>query len=71
VKADYTSKGQTTWRKEAREDFDFEAGPLLFDEGHAGRVSGGAGTCDCAGPAEIDRSGTFVCFTQNGADLFA
>jgi hypothetical protein len=26
VKADYTSKGQVNWRREAREDFDFEAG---------------------------------------------
>jgi hypothetical protein len=25
-KADYNSKGQTTWRKEAREDYGFEAG---------------------------------------------
>jgi hypothetical protein len=31
VKADYTSKGQTNWRKEAREDFDFEAGEQLDD----------------------------------------
>jgi hypothetical protein len=26
VKADYNSKGQVNWRREAREDFDFEAG---------------------------------------------
>ena len=29
VKADYNSKGQVNWRKEAREDFDFEAGEQL------------------------------------------
>jgi hypothetical protein len=29
VKADYTSKGQVNWRREAREDFDFEAGEQL------------------------------------------
>ena len=26
VKADYNSKGQVNWRREAREDFDFAAG---------------------------------------------
>jgi len=26
VKADYNSKGQVNWRREAREDFDSEAG---------------------------------------------
>jgi hypothetical protein len=35
VKADYTSKGQTTWRKEAREDFDFEAGEHLDENDKA------------------------------------
>jgi hypothetical protein len=35
VKADYTSKGQTKWRKEAREDFDFEAGEQLNEEDKA------------------------------------
>jgi hypothetical protein len=29
VKADYNSKGQVNWRREAREDFDFEAGEQL------------------------------------------
>jgi hypothetical protein len=35
VKADYTSKGQTTWRKEAREDSDFEAGEQLDENDKA------------------------------------
>jgi hypothetical protein len=34
-KADYNSKGQTTWRKEAREDFAFEAGDQLSDDDKA------------------------------------
>jgi hypothetical protein len=29
VKADYNSKGQVNWRREARDDFDFEAGEQL------------------------------------------
>jgi hypothetical protein len=29
VKSDYNSKGQVNWRKEAREDFDFDAGEQL------------------------------------------
>ena len=32
VKADYNSKGQVNWRREAREDFDFEAGEQLNDD---------------------------------------
>ena len=32
VKADYNSKGQVNWRREAREDFDFEAGEQLNEE---------------------------------------
>jgi hypothetical protein len=35
VKADYTSKGQVNWRREAREDFDFEAGEQLNEEDKA------------------------------------
>lgn len=35
VKTDRNSKGQVTWRKEAREDFDFEAGEQLNDEDKA------------------------------------
>jgi hypothetical protein len=35
VKADYNSKGQVTWRREAREDFDFEAGEQLNEEDRA------------------------------------
>jgi hypothetical protein len=35
VKADYNSKGQVNWRKEAREDFDFEAGEQLNEEDKA------------------------------------
>jgi hypothetical protein len=31
VKTDYNSKGQVNWRKEAREDFDFDAGEQLND----------------------------------------
>lgn len=31
-KRDYNSQGQTTWRKEAREDFAFEAGDQLNDD---------------------------------------
>jgi hypothetical protein len=34
-KADYGSKGQTTWRKEAREDYGFEAGDQLSDDDKA------------------------------------
>jgi len=32
VKADYNSKGQVKWRKEAREDFDFDASGQLNEE---------------------------------------
>jgi hypothetical protein len=32
VKADYNSRGQVNWRREAREDFDFEAGDQLNEE---------------------------------------
>ena len=32
IKTDYNSKGQVKWRKEAREDFDFEAGEQLNEE---------------------------------------
>jgi hypothetical protein len=32
VKADYNSTGQVNWRREAREDFDFEAGEQLNEE---------------------------------------
>ena len=32
VKADFNSKGQVNWRREAREDFDFEAGEQLSDD---------------------------------------
>ena len=35
VKADYNSKGQVNWRREAREDFDFEAGEQLSDDDKA------------------------------------
>ena len=35
VKADYHSKGQVNWRREAREDFDFDAGEQLTDEDKA------------------------------------
>ena len=35
VKADYNSKGQVNWRREAREDFDFEAGEQLNEEDKA------------------------------------
>jgi hypothetical protein len=35
VKADYTSKGQVNWRREAREDFDFEAGEQLDENDKA------------------------------------
>ena len=35
VKANYNSKGQFTWRREAREDFDFEAGEQLSDDDKA------------------------------------
>src|SRR6266851_10162924 len=34
-KRDYDSKGQTTWRREAREDFGFEAGDQLTDDDKA------------------------------------
>ena len=32
VKLDFNSKGQVKWRREAREDFDFDAGDQLNDE---------------------------------------
>lgn len=35
VKADYNSKGQVNWRREAREDFDFEAGEQLNEDDKA------------------------------------
>ena len=35
VKADYHSKGQVNWRREAREDFDFEAGEQTNEEDKA------------------------------------
>src|SRR5215207_9431413 len=35
VKADYNSKGQVNWRREAREDFDFEAGEQLDEDDKA------------------------------------
>jgi hypothetical protein len=35
VKADYDSKGQVNWRREAREDFDFEAGEQLDENDKA------------------------------------
>jgi hypothetical protein len=35
VKADYNSKVQVNWRREAREDFDFEAGEQLSDDDKA------------------------------------
>ncbi|MFZ5713048.1 MAG: hypothetical protein ACOY3N_09430 [Bradyrhizobium sp.] len=35
IKLDYDSKGQTNWRREAREDFDFEAGEQLSEEDKA------------------------------------
>jgi hypothetical protein len=35
VKADYNSKGQVNGRREAREDFDFEAGEQLNEEDKA------------------------------------
>jgi hypothetical protein len=35
IKADYTSKGQVVWRKEAREDFAFEAGEQFDEEDRA------------------------------------
>jgi len=35
VKSDYNSKGQVNWRREAREDFDFEAGEQLNEEDKA------------------------------------
>jgi hypothetical protein len=35
VKADYNSKGQVNWRKEAREDFDFDAGEQLNEDDKA------------------------------------
>ncbi|WP_426526825.1 portal protein [Bradyrhizobium sp. McL0615] len=35
VKADRNSKGQVAWRKEAREDFDFDAGEQLTDDDKA------------------------------------
>ncbi|WP_338688918.1 hypothetical protein V5279_25070 [Bradyrhizobium sp. 26S5] len=31
-KTDFNSKGQTRWRREAREDFDFEAGEQLSED---------------------------------------
>src|SRR5829696_1414450 len=35
VKADYNSKGQVNWSKEAREDFDFDAGEQLNEDDKA------------------------------------
>jgi hypothetical protein len=35
IKADYNSKGQVNWRREAREDFDFEAGEQLNEDDKA------------------------------------
>ena len=35
VKADHNSKGQVNWRREAREDFDFDAGEQLNEEDKA------------------------------------
>jgi hypothetical protein len=35
VKTDRNSKGQVAWRKEVREDFDFDAGEQLNDEDKA------------------------------------
>jgi hypothetical protein len=35
VKADYNSKGQVKWRREAREDFDFDAGEQLNEDDKA------------------------------------
>jgi hypothetical protein len=35
VKSDYNSKGQVAWRKEACEDFDFDAGEQLNEEDKA------------------------------------
>jgi hypothetical protein len=35
VKSDYDSKGQVNWRREAREDFDFEAGEQLNEDDKA------------------------------------
>jgi hypothetical protein len=35
VKADFNSKGQVNWRREAREDFDFEADEQPNDEDKA------------------------------------
>ena len=35
VKADYHCKGQVNWRREAREDFDFEAGEQLSEDDKA------------------------------------
>jgi hypothetical protein len=32
IKLDYNSKGQVNWRREAREDFDFEAGEQLTED---------------------------------------
>lgn len=35
VKTDYNSKGQANWRREAREDFDFEAGEPFNEDDKA------------------------------------
>ncbi|WP_426531541.1 hypothetical protein [Bradyrhizobium sp. McL0615] len=35
VKTDRNSKGQVAWRKEAREDYDFDSGEQLNDEDKA------------------------------------
>lgn len=35
IKTDHTSKGQVNWRREAREDFDFEVGKQLNEEDKA------------------------------------
>jgi hypothetical protein len=37
LKLDYDSRGQTTWRREAREDFDFEVGEQLNEDESFGR----------------------------------
>jgi hypothetical protein len=43
-KLDYDSKGQTEWRREAREDFAFEAGDLVRQTIY-GSGSGSCGAC--------------------------
>ena len=51
VKADYNSKGQVNWRKEAREDFDFDAGEQLNEIDLDGRE---------ASDRQLNRVGTTV-----------